>query len=66
MGDADGVIIVPAGIADAIADEAVEMTAYEDFVMERVRAGQNTRGLYPATEQANLDAFAIWRKQQGR
>jgi regulator of RNase E activity RraA len=66
VGDADGVIIVPAEIADAIADEAVEMTAYEDFVIERVRGGQPTFGLYPPTDESNLEAFAHWRQQQGR
>jgi len=66
VGDADGVIIVPAEMADEIADEAVEMTAFEDFVQERVRAGQRTMGLYPPTDETNLDAFAIWRKQHGR
>ena len=66
VGDADGVIIVPAEIADAIADEAVEMTAYEDFVMERVRAGARTIGLYPPTDEANLAAFAAWRAANGR
>lgn len=66
VGDADGVIVVPAEMADEIADEAVEMTAYEDFVTERVRAGQGTLGLYPPTDEANLDAFAVWRKQHGR
>ncbi len=66
VGDADGVIIVPAEIADAIADEAVEMTAYEDFVTERVRAGARTIGLYPATDEANLAAFDAWRKENGR
>jgi regulator of RNase E activity RraA len=66
VGDADGVIIVPAEIADEIADEAVEMTAFEDFVIERVGSGQKTLGLYPPTDEANLDAFAVWRKQKGR
>jgi regulator of RNase E activity RraA len=66
VGDADGVIILPADIADAIADEAVEMTAYEDFVIERVRGGQKTFGLYPPTDEANLEAFAAWRKQNDR
>lgn len=66
VGDADGVIIVPAEIADAIADEAVEMTAYEDFVTERVRAGARTIGLYPPTDESNLAAFAEWREQRGR
>ncbi|HBK05476.1 MAG TPA: ribonuclease activity regulator RraA [Acetobacteraceae bacterium] len=66
VGDMDGVIVVPAEMADEIADEAVEMTAYEDFVTERVRGGQKTFGLYPPTDEANLEAFAVWRKQHGR
>ena len=66
VGDADGVIVIPAGIADAIAAEAVEMTAFEDFVTERVRGGQATIGLYPPTDERNLDAFKAWRTQNGR
>jgi regulator of RNase E activity RraA len=66
VGDMDGVIVVPAEMADEIAAEAVEMTAYEDFVTERVRAGHKTVGLYPPTDEKNLEAFAVWRKQQGR
>jgi regulator of RNase E activity RraA len=66
VGDADGVIVIPAGIVEEITADAIEMTAYEDFVTERVRAGQKTLGLYPPTDQANLDAFAIWRKQHNR
>jgi regulator of RNase E activity RraA len=66
VGDADGVIVLPAHLADELAAEATEMTAYEDFVTERVRAGQPTRGLYPPTDAANLDAFKIWRQQHGR
>ncbi len=66
VGDDDGVIIVPAGIAAEIADEAVEMTAYEDFVIERVRAGAKTIGLYPPTDEANLAAFETWRTANRR
>jgi regulator of RNase E activity RraA len=66
VGDMDGVIVIPAGIAEEIAEEAVEMTAFEDFVQERVRDGQKTFGLYPPTDEANLDAFATWRKEKGR
>jgi regulator of RNase E activity RraA len=66
VGDADGVIVLPAHLADELAAEATEMTAYEDFVVERVRGGQPTRGLYPPTDSANLDAFKIWRQQHGR
>jgi regulator of RNase E activity RraA len=66
VGDNDGVIIIPAHLADEIAAEATEMTAYEDFVTERVRGGQTILGLYPATDEANLTAFAAWRKANGR
>jgi regulator of RNase E activity RraA len=66
VGDGDCVIIVPAHLADAVANEAVEMTAYEDFVIERVRGGQKTLGLYPPTDETNLIAFAAWRKQNQR
>ena len=66
VGDGDGVIIIPAGIAEEIADEAVEMTAFEDFVIEKVRAGQKTFGLYPPTDESNLVSFAEWRKANAR
>jgi regulator of RNase E activity RraA len=66
VGDADGVIVIPAAIADEIADEAVEMTAYEDFVVEKVAAGQSILGLYPPTDESNLTVFAEWRKANGR
>jgi regulator of RNase E activity RraA len=66
VGDADGVIVVPAHLADEIAAEAAEMTAYEDFVAERVREGRTIRGLYPATDEANLTEFAAWRAARGR
>ena len=66
VGDDDSVIIIPAEIADEIADEAVEMTAYEDFVTERVKGGATIIGLYPATDDRNLELFAEWRKANGR
>jgi regulator of RNase E activity RraA len=66
VGDADGVIVIPAEIADEIAAEAVEMTAYEDFVTERVQGGQSILGLYPPTDEANLATFNEWRQQKGR
>ncbi|MCK8783964.1 ribonuclease activity regulator RraA [Roseomonas sp. NAR14] len=66
VGDADGVIVIPAHLADEIAAEAVEMTAYEDFVTEKVRGGQSILGLYPPTDESNLAVFAEWRKERGR
>ena len=66
VGDREGVVVIPFDLADEIADEAVEMTAFEDFVAEEVAKGRSIIGLYPATqEQARAD-FAIWRKKHNR
>jgi len=66
VGDDDSVIIIPAEMADDVAAEAYEMTAYEDFVVEQVRAGKTIIGLYPATQEENLTLFAKWRAKNGR
>ena len=66
VGDDDCVIVIPAEIADEVAEEAVEMTAFEDFVVEQVKDGATIIGLYPATKQENLDLFAAWRQKNGR
>ncbi|MFL5159268.1 MAG: ribonuclease activity regulator RraA [Microvirga sp.] len=66
VGDGEGVVVIPAHLADEIASEAVEMTAFEDFVQEEVLKGRSILGLYPPTdEQSNID-FAAWRKVKGR
>ena len=66
LGDADGVIVIPAHLADEIAEETFEMTAFEDFVAEEVGRGRSIVGLYPATDEQTLKDFAVWRKARGR
>ena len=66
VGDAEGVVVLPAHLADELADEAVEMTAFEDFVTEEVMKGRSILGLYPATDPRTLDDFAAWRKARQR
>ena len=66
VGDREGVFVIPAHLADEVADEAVEMTAFEDFVTEEVRKGRSILGLYPPTQQQSKDDFATWRKAKGR
>ncbi len=66
VGDADGVIVVPAGIAAEIADEATAMTVYEDFVVDMVSQGRTIIGLYPMTNSDNEALFEAWRKEHGR
>jgi len=66
VGDHDGVVVVPAHLADELADEGLEMTAFEDFVAEEVMKGRSILGLYPATEEKTRTDFAAWRKAKGR
>ncbi len=66
LGDSDGVVVIPANLADEIAEEAYEMTAFEDFVTEQVNNGMAIYGLYPATNEQTLVDFAAWRKIKGR
>jgi regulator of RNase E activity RraA len=66
VGDGDGVVVIPAHLADEIAAEAVEMTAFEDFVSEQVGKGRSIRGLYPATDPKTPAEFAAWRKKKRR
>jgi regulator of RNase E activity RraA len=66
VGDAEGVVVVPAHLADEIADETVEMTAFEDFVTEEVLKGRTIIGLYPATEDQTQKDFDVWRKANNR
>ena len=66
VGDGEGVIVIPAHLAAEIAAEAVEMTAFEDFVTEQVMAGRSIIGLYPATDEQARSDFAAWRQSKGR
>jgi regulator of RNase E activity RraA len=65
VGDGEGVVVLPAHLAEEIAAEAFEMTAYEDFVQEKVSAGASIVGLYPGGPAAKAE-FAAWRKANGR
>jgi regulator of RNase E activity RraA len=66
LGDRAGLIVIPASLADQIAEEAVEAMAYEEFVAEQVSAGGGVYGLHiPSGEHARR-AFAAWRRIRGR
>jgi regulator of RNase E activity RraA len=61
VGDREGVIVIPAHLADEIAVEATEMTAFEDFVQEKVLEGRSILGLYPPTDPQSKIDFDAWR-----
>lgn len=66
VGDGEAVVVIPADLAGEIAEEAVEMTVFEDFVTEEVHKGRSIVGLYPATDVEVLADFAAWRTKNNR
>jgi len=47
VGDGEGVIVIPPGIVDDVAAEAVEQERQERFIYQQVDAGASIEGLYP-------------------
>lgn len=66
LGDDDGVMVIPTHLADDLADEAIRMTLYEDFVTERVLGGQTIVGLYPLISDECKKDFEDWKEQRER
>ncbi|NND82931.1 MAG: hypothetical protein HKN50_10930 [Gammaproteobacteria bacterium] len=64
VGDGDGVIIIPAELADEIAQEAKLMEQYEAWVIDKVKAGRAVIGLYPMNEDTQAEFEAFIAKQQ--
>lgn len=51
VGDGDGVIVLPRGIADEVALEGFNQDKLESFVLDEIRKGAPLRGTYPPSEE---------------
>jgi 5-oxopent-3-ene-1,2,5-tricarboxylate decarboxylase / 2-hydroxyhepta-2,4-diene-1,7-dioate isomerase len=60
VGDAEGVVILPAALAEEIARDALEQESREEWALERVRAGESIHGVYPLRDE-RADDYARWR-----
>jgi regulator of RNase E activity RraA len=58
VGDGDGVVIIPAHLADEVAEASYQQERFEEFVTEKVREGRSIFGLYPpdAATRAEYEA----------
>jgi regulator of RNase E activity RraA len=63
VGDAEGVVVIPASMASEIAGEAHEASSYDEFVAEHIRGGRGVVGLYPPTDISRAE-YAAWRKKK--
>ena len=65
VGDAEGVVVIPAHLANEIAAEAASMTVFEDWVEQQVLAGRSTFGLYPPDDGTRAE-FAAWQADNAK
>lgn len=65
VGDREGVVCVPAHLADELAAECAEMERFEDFVTREVLAGRPVIGLYPPTSEEAQADYAAWKAKGG-
>ncbi|SIQ91493.1 Regulator of RNase E activity RraA [Maribacter ulvicola] len=64
LGDDDGVMVIPAHLADEVADECIQMTMYEEFVIEQVQGGRAVIGLYPMVDESIKAEFEKWKSKR--
>lgn len=55
VGDGDGIIVIPLEISEEIAEEAIKMEQFEDYVINKVRSGSRVIGLYPPSDAAQQE-----------
>lgn len=55
VGDAEGVVVIPAAIAEEVALDAFEQEKLEAFILKKIRGGASIRGVYPADEQTRRE-----------
>ena len=64
VGDADGVIVIPAQLAEDVALDALEQERREHWALERVQAGESVRGVYPLSDGRRAD-YEAWLAARG-
>lgn len=63
VGDTDGVVVVPAHLAEEVAAEADEQERMEGWILRRIQEGARLPGTYPP-DAATRAAYEAWRAEQ--
>jgi regulator of RNase E activity RraA len=64
VGDGEGAVCIPRGVADAVAAGGVEQEQLEAFILEKVKKGAALPGTYPPGEATRAE-FEAWRRAGG-
>jgi len=65
VGDAEGVVVVPAHLADEVARDAAEQEVLEEFVIQEVAGGRPLVGTYPPNADT-IARYKLWREQRDK
>ncbi len=65
VGDGEGVVAIPAHLAEQVAQDAYEATRYEQFAELEIAAGRPIFGLFPATETSSAE-YRAWLRKHSR
>lgn len=63
VGDGEGVVAIPAKVAEEVAHDGYEQEMRETFFALKVAEGTSIKGVYPPNEQT-LAEYARWREEQ--
>jgi len=63
VGDVEGVVVIPAAMANEIAEQAHELSSYDEFAAAQIGTGRSVVGLYPPTDASRAE-HAAWRKKK--
>jgi regulator of RNase E activity RraA len=66
VGDCDGVVVIPADIAAAVAEETLATTLYDEFAEEEVARGRPLPGLFPVAGPEAKRDFEAWKSARAK
>jgi regulator of RNase E activity RraA len=62
IGDGEGVVVIPARMAEEVAHDAYEQECREEFIQQKIASGASILGVYPPDEET-LAEYKAWRKR---
>jgi regulator of RNase E activity RraA len=63
--DADGAVVIPSAMLDAVIEAALEQEQLEGWIMSQVEAGVPLPGLYPPNAE-NAAKYEAWARERGK
>ncbi len=63
VGDRDGVLVIPAALAEQVAIDALATESREAWALERVQAGESVRGVYPLSD-SRREEYEAWARNE--